>query len=138
MVSTIVENLLRTPAGLQIMVYISLGLLMISIGLGVTVEIQGSRLDAAKAKNETQAVQLQALGNQIVGQNAAVDQMLANAAKQAERIHSAEAAAGRIQVVTQERIQNVQLAAIPTSCPEAVIWGATHAIEIGKRWEAAP
>ena len=38
-------------------------------------------------------------------------------------------------VVTQERIEYVQSAAIPSTCPEAVTWGAAHAVEIGRRWE---
>ena len=112
-------------------------LLLTAIGLGVAVEIQGTRLDTAHAKNTTLTVQLQGLGNQITAQNGAIDQMLANAATAADHLKTAEAAAGRIRVITQDRIQYVQLAAIPVTCPEAVSWGALHAIEIGTRWQEA-
>jgi len=129
----------RSPWGIQILLYAIAALIVVCLCLGAVADLQVARLDTAKAEKQTLAVQLQGLGNQVAAQNGAVDQMLANAAKAAERLKAAQIEAGKVRVVTQERIQYVQLAAIPTACPEAVTWGATHAVEIGKRWqEAAP
>ena len=128
-------DLVTNIIGVRALLIISAALLLICLGLGVTVEIQSARLDAAKAENKTQTVQLQAMGNQVAVQNAAVDQLLANAAKQWDRLKAAEAAAGKIEVITKERIEYIERAAIPATCPEAVTWGAAHATEIGKRWE---
>jgi len=128
-------DLVANIIGLRGLLIICAVLLLGCGGLGIAVEIQGSRLDAAQAKTQVQAVQLQSLDNQVTAQNAAVDQMLANAAKQADRLKAAEQKAARTRVVTRDRIRYVDRAVIPATCPEAITWGAGHAIEIGRRWE---
>ena len=123
--------------GIRALAVIVAILLIIAVWCGICLNIKADRLDAANARNATLTVQLQQVGNQIKAQNVAVDQMLANAAVAAERLKAAQVAAGKIEIVTQERIQYIQLAAIPVTCPEAVTWGALHAIEIGTRWQEA-
>lgn len=113
-------------------------LVVVDIGQCSALKIQGARLGTAIAEKQTLTVQLKETGNQVKAQNGAIDQMLDNAAKAADRLHAAEAEAGKVQVITRERIQYVQEAAIPVECPEAVTWGAGHAIQIGKRWEVTP
>jgi len=121
--------------GGRVLLFAAAGLLLLSMGLSVAFEVQSSRLDTARAEKQVDKTRLQVAGGQIAAQNAAVDQMLRNAQVQADRLHAAEAAASQAQVVTQERIQYVDRAAIPTVCPDAVAWGVNHAVEIGKRWE---
>lgn len=124
--------------GIRALMVVVATLLIIDAWLGFSLGIKSARLDSANAKNATLTVQLQDVGKQIAAQNGAIDQMLDNAAKAADRLHAAEAEAGKVQVITEERIQYVQEAAIPVECPEAITWGAGHAIEIGKRWEVTP
>jgi hypothetical protein len=132
--SFLIGLITRSTFGIQAMLYACAGLLIACIGLSAAVKIQGGRLDAVRAQNATLTVMVKSLGNQVTAQNSAVDQMLANAARQAERVSAAERAAAQVKEVTQERIGYVEQAAIPTACPEAVTWGAAHAIGIGKRW----
>lgn len=106
---------------------IAAALLLICIGLGVTVEIQAARLDAAQARQES-------LGDKLATQNRAVTAWKAEAAKQTERVKIAAKRAEKVRTVTVERIRTVTVAAIPSTCPEAVKWGAEHAIEFNKRW----
>lgn len=131
-------DIITNALGARAMLFIIVILLLAFFGVSGMAAIQSARLDTAKAEKQTLTDQLQTLGKQVKAQNAAVDQMLANAAKAAERLKAAEAEAGQVEIITQERIEYIEHSQIPATCPEAVIWGATHAIEIGKRWEAAP
>lgn len=108
-----------------------------NIGQGVALKIQSVRLATANAKNETKTAQMEILGNELSAQDSAIDQMIANAAQQDKRLKTAQAAAGKVQVITKERIRYLQTAVIPTSCTDAITWGALHAVEIGKQWEEA-
>jgi len=118
----------RSPWGLQALIYVTAALLIICIGLGVTVEIQSARLDAAKARQDV-------LGDKLATQNRAVTIWKAEADKQAQRVKEAAKKAERVRTVTVERVRTVTVAAIPPACPDAVKWGAEHALEFNKRWE---
>ncbi len=118
----------RSPWGLQALLYAAAALLIACIGLGITVEIQSARLDAAKARQA-------ALGDKIVAQNQAITAWKAEADKQAQRVQEAARKAEKVRTVTAMRIRTVSVAAIPTACPDAVTWGAEHALEFNKRWE---
>lgn len=131
---TIIDTIIET-LGARWLLSVAIALLILAITMSVTIEIQSAKLEAAVAKNTTLTVQLQDVGKQITAQNGAIDQMLDNAAKAADRLHAAEVEAGKVRIVTQERIQFIEHSEIPVTCPEAVTWGAGHAIEIGKRWE---
>lgn len=124
-----------TALGGRVLLFTAVELLALCLVLGIDLKIQSNRLDIAQAMNKVQAVQLQGFGDQIAAQNTAVDQLLANAAAQQAHLRAAEAAAGQVRLITQDRIRYVDRAAIPSACPEAVTWGAAHAIEIGRRWE---
>lgn len=128
-------DLVINALGARVLLFVSVGLLVVCIIMGAAVEIQGSRLQAARADNTTQKIKIQSMGKQITAQNSAVDQMLANAAAQHDRLQAALIRAAQVEVVTKERIRYVETAAIPTACPEAIAWGAEHAREIGRRWE---
>jgi len=91
------------------------------------VEIQNAKLDAAKARQA-------ALGDKIAVQNQAITTWKAEADKQAQRIHEAARKAEKVRTVTAIRIRTVSVAAIPSTCPDAVKWGAEHALEFNKRW----
>jgi uncharacterized protein YoxC len=127
-------DIITNIIGLRGLLIIAAALLFACIGLTAALDIKCARLDTVKAEKQTLSDQVQGLGNQVAAQNAAVDQMLANAARQYDKLKAAELKAVQVRVVTQERIQYVQAATIPTTCPEAVAWGAAHAIEIGLRW----
>jgi hypothetical protein len=131
-------ELIITTIGVRTIAILAALLLIINIALGVTLKILSARLDVATAKTLTQTVQLQTLGDQITAQNGAVDQMLANAAASAGRIKTATTKAARVESITRDRIEYIEHSEIPAPCPDAIKWGAKHAIEIGKRWEAAP
>lgn len=124
----LVGLIIRSPWGLQTLIYVAGGLLIICIGLGVTVEIQSTRLDAAKAR-ET------ALGDKLATQNRAVATWKAEADKQAERAREAARKAEKVRTVTVERVRTITVATIPPACPDAVKWGAEHALEFNNRWE---
>ncbi len=121
--------------GTRTLLIMSALILIINIGLDVTVRSLRTRLDTVNSNNAILSVELEILGEKTVAQNNAVDQLLANAAAQQDRLRVAEKRAGQIQVITEERVQYVERAAIPATCPEAVTWGAEHAVEIGKHWQ---
>jgi hypothetical protein len=130
----VIDTIINAVGGRALLIIVA-ALMVVLIALSVRNGILSVRLDAAQAKNKTQTVQLAAIGQQISAQNNAVDQMLANAAQQAERLKAASAAAGKVQDITGQRIKYVDRAAIPTACIEAITWGAGHAVEIGRQWE---
>jgi len=124
----LVNLITRSPWGLQALLYAAAVLLIACIGLGVTVEIQDSKLDAAKAQQA-------ALGDRIATQNQAITAWKAEADKQTQRVNEAARTAEKVRTVTALRVRTVSVAAIPTACPDAVKWGAEHALEFNKRWE---
>jgi len=125
--SFIVNLITRSPWGLQAVLYATAVLLIACIGLGVTVEIQSAKLDAAKARQA-------ALGDKITVQNQAVAAWKAEADKQTQRVHEAARKAEKVRTVTALRVRTISVASIPTACPDAVTWGAEHALEFNKRW----
>ncbi len=125
--SFLVNLITRSPWGLQALLYAAAALLIACIGLGVTVDIQSARLDTAKARQA-------ALANKIATQNQAITTWKAEADKQTQRIHEAARKAEKVRTVTAMRVRTVSVAAIPTACPDAVKWGAEHALEFNKRW----
>jgi len=125
--SFLVNLITRSPWGLQAVLYTAAALLIACIGLGVTVKIQSTRLEAAKAQQA-------ALGDRIATQNQAITAWKAEADKQAQRIHETARKAEKVRTVTALRVRTISVAAIPTECPDAVTWGAEHALEFNKRW----
>ena len=119
---------MRTPWGLSAVLYAVGGLLLACIGLGVTIKVQGARLEVAK-------VRVHALGEEIASQNRAVAAWKAEASKQASRALDAAKRAERVRTVTVDRVRTVTVAAIPPTCPGAIEWGAEHALEFVKEWE---
>jgi len=131
-------DMITNIIGVRALALIAAALLIACISLGVIVKLQDARLATVKAEKQTLTVQLHGVGDQIEAQNAAVNQLLANAAKAANDFQRALVAASHVRWVTKERIQYVTKAVIPVACPDAVTWGATHAIQIGRRWAAQP
>jgi len=125
--SFLVNLITRSPWGLQALLYAAAVLLIACIGLGVTVEIQGAKLDAAKARQA-------ALGDKITAQNQAITAWKAEADKQTQRVHETARKAEKVRAITALRVRTISVAAIPTACPDAVTWGAEHALEFNKRW----
>lgn len=115
--------------------YISAGLLAGCIVLGVTVEIQSSRLTASKANVKRLEAEKVAFAEKILAQNTAVRVWQAEAERQAERARTAQAQAERVRTITVERVREVTAAPVPTDCNQAVRWAASHAVEFNKRWE---
>lgn len=126
--SFLIGLITRSPWGLHALIYVTATLLIVCIGLGVTVEIQSARLDAAKARETT-------MGDKLATQNRAVTTWKAAADKQAERAKEAARKAEKVRTVTVERVRTVTVATIPTGCQDAVKWGVEHALEFNKRWE---
>jgi len=126
--SFLVNLIIRSPWGLQALLCAAAVLLIACIGLGVTVEILGVRLDAAQARQA-------ALADRIATQNQAITAWKAEADKQAQRVREAARKAEKVRTVTALRVRTISVAAIPTACPDAVTWGAKHALEFNKRWE---
>lgn len=128
MISSLLGIIGRSPWGMQALLYVSIGLLVTCIGLGVTVEIQSSRLEAAAARQE-------ALGDKLAAQNRAVGVWKSEADLQKNRAKAAAVQAEKVRVITVEKVREVATAQIPFECNEAVKWGALQAQEFNKRWE---
>ena len=135
MLSALIDNLLRSPAGISVMYGVVVVALASCLAMGICLKINSGRLETARAKNDTLSVQLHSLGDQVTTQNAAIDQMLANAASHAERMHRAELAARNVRIITNERANYIARSVIPPACADAVTWGTHHAAEIGARWK---
>jgi hypothetical protein len=119
---------MQSPWGAQALLYAVAALLVVCISLGVTTEIQSERLDAYKARQES-------LGEKLAAQNKAVAAWKTEADKQAARVLESAQKAEKVRTVTVERVRTVTVAAIPAACPDAVVWGAEHALEFNRRWE---
>lgn len=129
------EILLNTIGG-RALLYISAGLLVICITLGVTVEIQDSRLAACRATIGQLQAEKKSMGDQIITQNKAVDMWKRAAVYQAQRAADAVQKAERVRATTIERVREVTVAAIPQSCPESDAWAIDWGLQFNRRWEA--
>lgn len=118
----------RSPWGLQALISMVAGLLLTCTGLGSIVAIQSARLDAAKGRQET-------LSNDLATQNRAVEQLKAETEDQKQRVAAATAQGAQVRTVTIERVRTITVAAIPSTCPAAIKWGAQHALEFNQHWE---
>lgn len=124
----LIRLLLRSPWGLQALIYLAAGLVITCIGLGVMVEIQSTRLDAASAREA-------ALGDKLNDQNRAVAEWKAAAGRQADRVSLAGQKAEKIRTVTVERVRTIAVAKIPPACPDAIKWAADQGAAFSLRWE---
>ena len=120
-------DIIINALGGRVLLCACVALLVISIGLGVTVKIQSAQLDAAKARQES-------LGDKLASQNRAVATWRAEADRQVIAAKAAVKRSRKVRTVTLERIRTITVAAIPPSCPDAIVWGAEHALEFHKRW----
>jgi len=124
----LINLITQSPWGLQALLYATGALLIICIGLGVTVAIQSAKLDAAKARQA-------ALADKIATQNQAVAIWKTEADKQSERANEAAKKAEKVRTKTIERVRTITVASIPSSCPDAVRWGAEQALRFNRHWE---
>ena len=121
--------LTRSSWGLQGLICLVAVLLISCAGLGATVAIENARLDAAKARQE-------ALGNELTTQNLSVEKWKDEAEIQKQRVEAATAQGEKVRTVTVERVRTITVASIPSTCPDAIKWGAQQALEFNKHWES--
>lgn len=111
-----------------ILLYVCYGLLVIALIEGIFLVIIKKDRDLATANGKV-------LGVKLEMQNQAVRQWQKEAAAQKELTAAAVAEAGKIQVVTRERVERILAAPVPSTCPEAVLWGAVEGAKQGAEWE---
>lgn len=129
-------DVIINAVGGRVLLYISAALLIACIGLGVAVEIQGSRLTVSRADVKRLEAEKGTLAEKILAQNLAVLDWKAKAEEQAQRVKAAQAQAEKVRTITIERVREVTVATIPPACPDAVRWAAEWGIAFNKRWEA--
>lgn len=129
-----VDAILNAVGG-RVLLYISAGLLIICVGLGITIEIQSSRLTASKADVKRLEAEKGNLAEKILTQNLAVLKWKAEAEEQIQRVKAAQRHAEKVRTVTVERVREVTVAAIPQSCPESDAWAIDWGLQFNARWE---
>lgn len=67
-------------------------------------------------------------------QNAAVKQWQKEAVAQAALTAAAVAEAGKVKVITRERVERILEAPVPSTCPEAVLWGTVEGTKQAAEW----
>ena len=118
----------RSPLGLQALIYVAAGLLVTCLGLAGWVQIQSARLEAVSAREE-------ALSDKLTTQNRAVAEWKAAAGRQADRVSTASKKAEKIRTATIDRVRTINVAKIPPACSDAIKWAADQGATFSMRWE---
>ena len=113
---------------LRISLYACAALLLLSIGLGITLKVVKLQRDVARSAKA-------GLSAKIELQNDAIEQWTQKAEAQQLRAAAAEANAVKVRNESRQRIDRIMAAQVPSTCAEAVEWGALQGGDLAKEWE---
>lgn len=120
--------LVQRPWVIKLALALVVLLLAATIGLGIALRVTTLQRDHALAQQA-------ALSARVELQNQAVAQWQKEAEAQQQTAAAAEERATRLRTANRARVERVMAATVPTSCPEAVSWGAVQGAQLGRIWE---
>jgi len=113
---------------LRLTLYVCAALLVLSIGLGISLKIALLQRDKAVAGIAGWSAMAQL-------QNQAVEQWKEKADAQGLRAAAAEKQAAQVRNESRKRVGRILAVPVPSSCPEAVQWGALQGALLAAEWE---